>query len=194
MIEQITRILEDHSSAISALCSLMMSITAIIMCVSLYQNRKALNISAEALKLQGNDFKIRNRPLVDATHARFGANLKSAEGDNYAHTVEIALENKFDVPATNFKAHCKIMLDDKVVKETKIDIGTLLRGTEWQGEIFLTKEIFEEATLQSKKLAIDFSATYSGVLGEKLDEYKTSFILNYFPENKDFRFASKNFD
>ncbi len=135
-----------------------------------------------------------NRPLVDATHARFGTHLKSAEGDHYPYTVEIALENKADIPAANFKAHCRIMINDKVVKETKIDIGSLVSGTLWQGEVFLTKEIFEDATVRLKKFAIDFSATYSGVPGEKPDKYKTSFILNYFPDNKDFRFASKKFE
>ena len=192
-IELLKNINTNYASALSALFGFAMLIVAIIMCVSLIQNKRTLDINTEVLKLQKDDFKIRNRPLVDVLEARFGSSVKSSEGDEYPHTIEIALENKTDIPASNFMAVCNIMLNDKIVKQTKIDIGSLTHGTRWQGEIFLTNQIYKEATQSSKKFAVEFSSTYSGMLGEKPDEYGTSFIINYFRENNDFRFANRVF-
>ena len=149
------------------------------MCVSLIQNKKALDINTEALNLQRNEFKIRNRLIVDVVEARFGGRLKSSEGEEYPHTVEIALENKIDIPATNFKAVCDIRINDKFIKKTEIDIGTLTHGTIWQGDVYLTKQIYEKAMLPSSKLSIEFSSTYSGLLGEKADEYSTALVINF---------------
>lgn len=185
--------IDRYATAISALSSMLMAIIAVIMCITLYQNSKTIQINSEALELQKKDFRIRNRPIVDATKARFGGSLKSAEGYSFPNTVEIALKNLTDIPATNFRAHCKILIDNQVVRESKIEVGTLFQGTPWQGDVFLTKEIYENATSKSKRFSIDFTSTYSGILGEAPDEYSTSFILNYFPENKDFRFANKQF-
>jgi len=85
------------------------------------------------------------------------------------------------------------MIDHKKVAQNIIDVGTLVQGTPWEGTVFITKNIYLDATVNKKKFSIDVVATYSGMLGEKPDEYGTSFIINYFPNQKDFRFAKKKF-
>ena len=73
------------------------------MCITLYQNSKTIQINSEALELQKKDFRIRNRPIVDATEARFGSSLISAEGYKHPYTVQIALINLTDIPITSLK-------------------------------------------------------------------------------------------
>ena len=185
--------INQHSLELNILLAFVIAAAAIIMCLSLVQNNKMIEVAAGALEMQRKEFKVRNRPLLDATRARFGGPLKSAEGELFPHTVEIELKNLTDIPAINFKAKCKISINDQVVKETKMDLSVLLQGTPWQGEVFLTKNIYEQAVVKSNKFLIHVSSTYSGVLGDDLDDYSIEFDLIYFPDSNDFRFANKRF-
>jgi len=184
---------DNYASTLSAISSIGLLLVAIAMCFTLVQNSYILRQNTQALQLQKKDFQLRNRPLIDATHARFGGPITSHEGYKFPHSVEIALENKTAIPATQFKATCIVMIDHKKVAQNIIDVGTLVQGTPWEGTVFITKNIYLDATVNKKKFSIDVVATYSGMLGEKPDEYGTSFIINYFPNQKDFRFAKKKF-
>ena len=118
-----------------------------VMCWTVVQNSKVLELTAKSVSLQEKEFLLRNRPLVDVTDARFcGPAVDDSDRMTYPHTVELNIACISDVPAKDFKALCKVMLNDKRVATTSINLGALAKRKSWIGGVYLTEAIYQAAT------------------------------------------------
>jgi len=151
-------------------------------------------MAAKSLSLQEKEFKLRNRPLVDITEARFGGpGIDDSDGKQYPRTVELRIMCISDIPASQFKALCKVMLNDQRVATTTINLGALAKGKSWMAGVHLTEDIYRAATNKNNRFWIDIAATYSGMLGEAPTEYETSFVLKYNPILGEFGFSERKY-
>lgn len=185
--------LNNYSSLISAAASCVMVIIAIIMLSTLRQNSEALKIASNSLKLQEREFNLRNRPIIDVKKAQFGGAIKLLEGKEYPQTVEFAIENVSDIPATQFKAFCDVLINDKSVSKNNIEIGVITKGTPLAGHAGLNEKTYKNILNNHNKLSINVIATYSGMLKEKPNEYGISFSIHYFPHQNEFKISNKKY-
>ena len=165
-----------------------------VMCWTVIQNRKALELTRRAVELQEKEFLIRNRPLVDVTEARFaGPAVANSNGKTYPRSIELKVTCISDVPAMDFKAICKVMLNDKRVATTIISLGALAKGKSWIGGIYLSEDVYQAAIITDNRFWIDFHGTYSGVLGEEPEQYGLTFELRYDSVNDRFGFSDREY-
>jgi hypothetical protein len=162
----------------------------VALCISTF----ALWQASVALRIQTEEFHLRNRPIVDITEAKFGGqSVDSKSNGTYPHSIEMRIECISDVPATNFKAICKTFVDQKEVTTTKISLGALSKGKSWMAGVHLQDDIYQLAKDPNHKLTVDVNATYSGMLGEADAAYGTSFLLVYNPVREEFGFEKRNY-
>jgi hypothetical protein len=155
----------------------------------------ALWQASVTLRIQTEEFHLRNRPIVDITEARFGGQSIDFESNKtYPHSIEMRIECVSDVPATNFKATCKTFVDQKNEGvATKISLGALSKGKSWMAGAYLQDDIYQLAKDPNHKFTVNVNATYSGMLGEADDAYGISFLLVYNPVREEFGFQKRNY-
>ncbi len=162
---------------------------------SLQNNEQALRLTNESIDIQRKEFKLRNRPIVVIRNVHFGGSGKSTEGELYPASISFELTNISDVPANKMLIISSASLNGRLVKSTiigseslKENIGatSLPRDHKTQGALLIDQSVVDMAMRNSAKLNVVFDVTYSGMLGEVNDAYKTHVEMQYEPAEKSF--------
>lgn len=171
---------------ISAVATVIMAVVAIIMGWTLIQNSNALKISAESLDLQRKEFKIRNRPFIVMQNFRFGGPAKAQSGALFPYSIQFEVVNISDVPANHLSGVYQTFLNGSKTYVTIVPPSALARGATSKGWVCLSKDLYEAATNSNNRFSLVAEMKYSGMLGEKPEEYQTKADVYYSSPEKSF--------
>ncbi len=167
-----------------------MTIVAIIMCVSLFQNHEAQKLTRKLLELQEKEFKLRNRPLITTKNYNF----VRKEGQR---KLEMYIENISEVPANQVKGFHQVFLNGKLVGRfpiNQVSPAAIAKGGPSKNYVPLTEDTYSDAMDEKNKFKVVTELTYSGMLGEEADAYKTSMTIYYYVPEKDFRYEDAKYE
>lgn len=187
--------------------TVVMAFVAVIMCISLFQNheilemaRESLNqteeslrITRESVELQRNEFKLRNRPYVVIKNYNFAGKTKSTEGILYPHSVKLDLVNLSEIPANQLKGFHRVVLNGKVIRHTPINQAALAKGGVSKAHVFLQEDTYSAAMNEKNTFKIVTELTYSGMLGEEANAYRTSETVFYSVPEKVFKYENAEY-
>jgi hypothetical protein len=200
---------KPHTKAmyITAAATVVMTILTAIMSFSVIQNQKSLAMTAESLSLsrdalkltvqtvrmQEQEFRLRNRPFIAIKNMAFGGPAKSLEGDTYQHAVVFHFENLTDIPARNIVIHSEALLNGKRAFHTLMKPGALTKGGSSPSWLFLRDDTFNNANDMNNRFEVVIEITYSGMLGEGNEAYRTYEKSYYSPTEKIFKYDTIDF-
>lgn len=163
---------------------------------SVQESRKATQTSmdsvaltAESLRIQEKEFRLRNRPYVVINSAGLGGPVKSSDGSQYEHSVVLIMENISDIPANDIRIECVQMLNSNRVGFTAIVSGALAREKSMSAPMYLEDTVYQQITNTANDYAINTTIVYSGMLSETQGEYSTSMDIIYLPSEAEFKFS-----
>lgn len=147
---------------------------------------KALKSTAESLRKQELEFRIRNRPYVifdgeptfgDKTtyeSFEFTSDNKNVDKYTFPKSINVQLQNVSEIPAQHVQCTIVAYLNDKQANKTNVVSISLIKGASKTITIGLWDEWYKAITDGSKELSINYTIIYSGMLGENPTEYQTS--------------------
>jgi hypothetical protein len=158
-----------------------------VSCIAIWQTSKALRIQAD-------EYHLRNRPIVDITDAAFDElSIDSSSGKTFPHSVALRIDCVSDVPATKFRALCEAYINSNKVTVTDMTLGALANGKTSTAFVFLEEDVYALATNAANHFFITLDARYSGMLGEPDDAYGVTCVITYFPLRKEFGFRKRTY-
>jgi hypothetical protein len=202
--------------------AVIMAIVAIIMCISLFQNheaqkltRKSLNqteeslrisresldqtkeslqMNRESLELQRNEFKLRNRPYIMIRNHNFAGEAVSTEGQLYPRSVKMDIVNLSEIPANQLKGFHEVILNGNIVGHIPINRAAIAKGGSSKAHVYLQETTYSDAMNEKNTFEVFTELTYSGMLDEKADEYKTSTTVYYSVPVKTFKYKDVKYE
>ncbi|MDD5326900.1 MAG: hypothetical protein PHY02_03685 [Phycisphaerae bacterium] len=185
-----------------------MAIVAIIMCISLFQSYEAQNLTRrslnqteeslqmnhEALELQKKEFELRNRPYVAIKNYTFAGEAISTEKQLYPYSVKMDIENLSEIPANRLKGFHQVFLNGKVVCNIPINEAAIVKGGTSKAHVFLQEDTYSAAMDEKNTFKLVTELTYSGMLGEEADAYKTSVTVYYSVPEKVFKYENAKYE
>ena len=147
---------------------------------------KALKSTAESLRKQELEFRIRNRPYVildgepkfgdkvKYTSFEFTSDHKNVDNYTFPKSINVQIQNISEIPAQQVQCTIVAYLSGKQVNRTGLTAVSLVRGVNQAISIGLQDEWYEAVKNGSEELSIDYTITYSGMLGENSTAYQTS--------------------
>lgn len=152
----------------------------------------ALWQSSSALRIQRDEFHLRNRPLMDITEVRFAGPSRD-RSVLYQQCIEFSLENISDIPATHLEGKAITSLNGQEKVTTVISLGSLAKGQKWAIPLGLTREVYTFATNSAVETTCKVLVTYSGMLNEDPQAFETSCSVEYWPERGIFTLGNKKY-
>jgi hypothetical protein len=169
-------ILANAISALSLICSSW----------SGWEARKATKISQQALELtkqsvemQGKEFKLRNRPIIVIKSFSLTGVATDSSGLKFNHSLTYRIVNQAETLATHTECRTRIIGSQYALAPTIMNPSALAKEAEVSQIILLSDEAYSEITNSSKKVMIEIEITYSGMLGESNNEYRTFNTIKY---------------
>lgn len=147
---------------------------------------KALKSTAESLRKQELEFRIRNRPYVilggepkfadkfKYTSFEFTSDHKNVDNYTFPKSIAVQIQNISEIPAQQVQCTIVAYLSGKQVNRTGVTALSLVRGVSPNIAIGLQDEWYEAFKNGSEELSINYTITYSGMLGENSTAYQTS--------------------
>ena len=182
------------AAMISALASVFMALMSGIMAWSLFQNNDALRSSAESLRLQQAEFRIRNRPIIDIKEARFGGPIIASD-QSFPRSIEIVYDNLSDILATQLKGTATVRVASSgAVDITNVmnDLGSMSKGQKGI-PLGITEKMYSSVVNDKASCSIHIVLNYSGMLDEDGSTYSTECIINYYHDRGTFIYSGKKF-
>jgi len=164
--------------------------------------QKALKTSENALKVQRDEFYLRNRPFLLVSDVKFSGPATSVNGKLRKNSVRFLLSNGSSIPANSILITAKVFINDKKVRKTILgpeslssDIGlaALPPDTHTSGDILLEDEEYKAAQNPANKFRVMIEVVYSGILGEAKDKYKTSYEVIYDSKLQKFKMTKSEY-
>ncbi len=199
-----------------------MAIVAVIMCLSLYQNHKALKLTRrslnqteeslrinresldqtkeslqtnrESLELQRKEFKLRNRPYVAIKNYNFAGETVTTKGQLYPRSVIMDIVNISEIPANQLKGFHQVFLNGKVVRNIPMNEMAIVNVGASKAHVYLQEDTYSAAMNEKNTFKVVTELTYSGMLGEKADAYKTSTTVYYSVPEKTFKYEDVKYE
>jgi|GEM_PF-330353 len=154
-------------------CARFYEITGVVLAILI--SFLSLRSTQDALKLQRKEFALRNRPFVTIRELHFAGSAQSpATGILYPRTVEFQMVNIAAIPANRLHGTTRAILNSNMVAQTTIIPFALASDVFSRSQLFLSEGIYALATNTANRFEIITDVYYSGMLGERLDEYHTS--------------------
>lgn len=147
---------------------------------------KALKSTAESLRKQELEFRIRNRPYVildgdpkfgdkvKYTSFEFTSDHKNVDDYTFPKSIGVQIQNISEIPAQQVQCTIVAYLSGKQANRTGVTTVSLARGVKQNISIGLQDEWYEAVKNGSEELSINYTITYSGMLGENSTAYQTS--------------------
>jgi hypothetical protein len=156
---------------------------------SLTMQQNSLKLASDALDLQKNEYQLRNRPLIICTGPRFGGTSTDSEGKDYPRSISLDLRNLTEVPATHVSATSEMYFDGKKTQGTNFNLGVLVGDRQVITDMLLTEAMYTAAVREDHSFYVIIKFTYSGMLGERVDQYLTTIRASYRPKENRFEYS-----
>ncbi|MDY6793637.1 MAG: hypothetical protein SWH54_20430 [Thermodesulfobacteriota bacterium] len=156
---------------------------------ALVQAEKSLRLSEQSIKesqqsriLQEKEFKLRNRPYLDADKCYQGEEVQEYPQKKRIMSffpIIVVFRNYGEAPATDIKIDYTADLNDKRIISDEQKIGMISKEKSKSISILLTKEQFDELWKSKTKFDIKLKVLYSGMLEDSFDTYQFSFNVKW---------------
>lgn len=187
---------------ITAVATVVMAILTAVMSYSVIQNhqslvmtaeslslsRNALELTARTVRMQEQEFHLRNRPLLTLRNARFFDADLSRDGEHISKRMEVEIANVSSVPANGVVCKCDLLVNGKKIKTTTWEIFGMAESQGYACDIFFCDDILKATLNTDPAFQVLYEMTYSGMLGETKDAYRTSGEIYYVNDEKQFKY------
>jgi len=202
--------------------ALVMTVVTVIMCFSLFQNREAnkltrkalnqteeslrisresldqtkesLQMSCESLELQRKEFRLQNRPYIMIKNYTFAGEAVSTEGKLYPHSVTMEIMNISEIPANQVKGVYRVVLNGEDVLKIPMNETAIAAGGTSKAHVFLLENTYAAAMNKENSFKIVTELTYSGMLREEADTYKSSTTVYYCAPVNTFKYEDAKYE
>jgi len=161
--------------------------------ISLCQSQKAiavavssLELSSKSVELQEKEFMLRNRPLVVIGSHEFSGPAGDSTGKAFPRSVKMHLVNIADIPATQVQGTFEVKLNGKTIGTPRLAPTAVAKDTTRTLALGLTEEMYSAVTDPSNTFETTTHLTYSGMLGEKPDQYMTRVTVYWSAQDQQF--------
>jgi hypothetical protein len=156
--------------------------------LALFISFLSLQLTHDALRLQRDEFALRNRPLLTLRNARFFDTDLSRDGEHISKRMEVEIANVSSVPANGVVCKCDLMVNGKKIKTTTWEIFGLAEAQGYACDVFFCDDILKATQKSDPAFQVFYEMTYSGMLGERNDAYRTSGEIYYVNDEKQFKY------
>ena len=189
----ITNVITGSATSIMAIASVVMAYTVIQNQQILRQNTEALKVAANSLELEEKEFWLRNRPIVVLKKPQFGKETITKDGRVFEHSVHILIENLTHIPANNFTSNYEVQLNEKPVFKGNVGFSAIASDHVISFSIPVQDEVFDLVSNAGNRLIVKINATYSGMLEDDAEKYRTRISFYYVPEVGRFKIAEADY-
>lgn len=139
-------------------------------------SNESLNLSRKTLDMQRKEFFLKNRPFVALKNMRFGQVAESKSGKESSHSILLETFNISSIPATNFRNTVCFFLNGKQLGKStceNIEESSLLCNQPFTIHAAIKDELYAQFILPNNDFVVLVETTYSGMLSEVPNAYKT---------------------
>ena len=154
--------------------------------VSIRQTQKSLDVAVSSLQMQEKEFLLRNRPLVVIGDNQFNGPAGDSKGHKFPRSVKVRLTNISDIPATQVQGTFEIKLNGNIIGTSPLSPTSVAKNTTRTLALGIPEELYREAINPANHFATTVKLTYSGMLGEKIDQYMTQGVFHWSSQDKHF--------
>jgi hypothetical protein len=154
--------------------------------VSIRQTQKALNVAISSLQMQEKEFLLRNRPLVVIGDNQFNGPAGDSKGHKFPRSVKVRLTNISDIPATQVQGTFEVKLNGNIIGVSPLSPTSVAKNTTRTLALGFPEELYREATNPANHFETTVKLTYSGMLGEKFDQYMTQGVFYWSSQDNHF--------
>lgn len=147
----------------------------------------ALWQSTAGLRYQADEFRLRNRPYVVLDNIDLSGPITTMDGYSYPYSILFKTINISDIPATAVHKHFRSLINGKQLSATTILPTSMPRDNSSHSRLGLQREVYELIMSSNVTLEVEGTVTYSGMLGEPPDHYKTIIKGVYSPQEQGFK-------
>ena len=154
--------------------------------ISIMQTQKSLDVAISSLTLsnksvemQEKEFILRNRPIIVIGSYRFGGPNRDSNGNEFARSLKVHLTNISDIPATQVEGTLEVKLNGSTIGITAVGPTATAKSTVKNIVVGLSDDLYREAKKSTNTFEAIVELTYSGMLGEKVDQYMTRIVSNW---------------
>jgi hypothetical protein len=149
--------------------------------LSIKQTQKSIDVAIQSLdllnksfELQEQEFRLKNRPIVLVGSVQFAGSTTDANGKNFPRSIKIHLKNISDVPATEVQATFTVFLNGRKIGSIELSPPTAVAKNAIKYLVLgMSEDLYNQAIDQRNNFETKIEVTYSGMLGEKSDQYLT---------------------
>jgi hypothetical protein len=161
--------------------------------ISIKQTQKSLDVAINSLKLsnksldlQQKEFTLRNRPIVVTGSQQLDGPAGDSTGKQFSRSVKVHLTNISDIPATQVKGTFEVKLNGNTIGVAKLSPTAVAKNTTRTLALGLTEDLYKEAINPNNRFETTVELTYSGMLGERPEQYLTKVIVYWSPQDEHF--------
>jgi hypothetical protein len=161
--------------------------------ISINQTQKALDVAINSLALsnksveiQEKEFSLRNRPIVVAGSHQLDGPAGDSTEKKFPRSVKVHLVNISDIPATQVQGTFEVKLNGNTIGVSSLSPTAVAKNTTRTLALGLTEDLYKEAINPANKFETTIELTYSGMLGEKSDQYMTRVIVYWSSQDEHF--------
>jgi hypothetical protein len=154
--------------------------------ISIRQTQKSLDVAVSSLQMKEKEFLLRNRPLIVISNSHFNGPAGDSKGHKFPRSVQVLLTNISDIPATQIQGTFEIKLNGNILGTSPLSPITLAKGTIRPLALGIPEELYIEAMKPDNHFSATVRLTYSGMLGEKIDQYITQGVFHWASHDKNF--------
>lgn len=161
-------------------------VAIIVGIISIIQTHNALSLSNNSLEIQKKEFMLRNRPLIVTGNTQFGGLAGDSAGHKFPRSVLVHLVNISDIPATQVQGTFEVKLNKKTIGKSPLSPIAVAKDTTRTLALGLPEDLYAEAIHPTNNFETVIELTYSGMLGEKPDQYMTRVVTHWSSQDNHF--------
>lgn len=152
-------------------------------------SRDSLALGRESVKIQQQEFNLRNRPYIVILPSELAGSSVNTDGKQYEHTIAIGLSNISEIPANQVRGEYTHFLNGKKVCFTAAVAGALAKETPLSTAVFLENDEYARLMNSNNTFYIHASVTYQGMIAETQIIYSTTadLVFNHRTGKFDFK-------
>ena len=139
--------------------------------ISILQTQKALDVAISSLNIQEKEFLLRNRPLVVIGSHQLDGPAGDSKGNKFPRAIKAHLVNISEIPASRVQGTFEVRLNGNVIGTSKLSPISVTKETVRTLALGLTEQLYNEAINPNNNFETTTKLTYSGMLGEKYNQY-----------------------
>lgn len=156
---------------------------------SLLHAESSFKLTQKSVEIQQSEYLLRNRPLLVIREPRFGTRSTDSKGQVWPFSISFDVFSLTEVPATEVHGSAKIQKNGNWLPLSDFNLGVIANNRNQSSDILLNDERFKAVKDTIYGNTIILELFYSGLLGESVDQYKTTVQLNFRPAEERFTYS-----